>query len=76
MKNITVRLPEPLVAEVEAESRERKVSKSEVIRERLELAPRRSLSSAASLTPRHYDLLRIIATLKRAHRSPRYWLLA
>jgi Ribbon-helix-helix protein, copG family len=36
MKTITVRLPEPLVAEIEAESRGRKCSKSDVVRERLE----------------------------------------
>jgi len=36
MKTITVRLPEPLVAELEAESRERKCSKSDVVRERLQ----------------------------------------
>jgi Arc/MetJ-type ribon-helix-helix transcriptional regulator len=36
MKTLTVRLPEPLVAQIEAESRERKVSKSDVIRERLQ----------------------------------------
>jgi Arc/MetJ-type ribon-helix-helix transcriptional regulator len=36
MKNLTVRLPEALVADIEAESRVRKVSKSDVIRERLE----------------------------------------
>jgi hypothetical protein len=41
MKTLTVRLPEPLVADIEAESRGRKVSKSDVVRERLELAPRR-----------------------------------
>jgi len=35
MKTLTVRLPEPLVAEIEAESRRRKVSKSDVVRERL-----------------------------------------
>jgi len=35
MKTLTVRLPEPLVAEIEAESRERKCSKSDVVRERL-----------------------------------------
>ena len=38
MKTITVRLPEPLVAEIEAESRGRKVSKSDIVRERLQLA--------------------------------------
>ena len=44
MKTITIRLPEPLAAEIEAESRERQISKSDVVRERLQLAtkgPRR-----------------------------------
>jgi Arc/MetJ-type ribon-helix-helix transcriptional regulator len=36
MKTVTVRLPERLVADIEAESRDRRVSKSDVIRERLE----------------------------------------
>ena len=36
MKTINVRLPEPLAAEIEAESRQRRISKSEVVRERLE----------------------------------------
>ena len=35
MKTLTVRLPEVLVAEIEAESRGRKLSKSDVVRERL-----------------------------------------
>ena len=35
MKTITVRLPESLVAEIEAESREHRRSKSDVVRERL-----------------------------------------
>jgi Arc/MetJ-type ribon-helix-helix transcriptional regulator len=35
MKTLTVRLPESLVAQIEAESRERKLSKSAVVRERL-----------------------------------------
>jgi Arc/MetJ-type ribon-helix-helix transcriptional regulator len=35
MKTLTVRLPESLVAQIEAESRERKLSKSDVVRERL-----------------------------------------
>jgi Arc/MetJ-type ribon-helix-helix transcriptional regulator len=35
MKTMTVRLPESLVAEIEAESRRRKLSKSDVVRERL-----------------------------------------
>jgi len=48
MKTITVRLPELLVAEIEAESRGRKISKSDVVRERLQLAPRRGLRRMAS----------------------------
>ena len=35
MKTLTVRLPDPLVAEIEHESRVRNVSKSDVVRERL-----------------------------------------
>lgn len=38
MKTLTVRLPEPLAAAIEAESRQRKLSKSDVVRERLERA--------------------------------------
>ena len=40
MRMITVRLPEPLVAEIDVESRERKVSKSDVVRERLQAGAR------------------------------------
>lgn len=40
MKTLTVRLPEALVAEIEAESRGRKLSKSDVVRERLSGAAR------------------------------------
>jgi len=42
MKTLTVRLPTPLVAEIEAESRARRISKSDVVRERLRHAPRRA----------------------------------
>lgn len=38
MKTLTVRLPETLVADIEAESRGRKISKSDVIRDRLQRA--------------------------------------
>ena len=48
MKSLTVRLPEPLVADIEAESRGRKISKSDVVREWLERAPRQRRT--ASLT--------------------------
>jgi hypothetical protein len=40
MKTLTVRLPEPLVSEIEAESRGRKCSKSDIVRERLQRAAR------------------------------------
>jgi hypothetical protein len=36
MKTLTVRLPEFLVAEIDAESRKRKMSKSDIVRERLQ----------------------------------------
>ncbi len=48
MKSFTVRLPEALVASIEAESRVRKVSKSDVIRERLEEGPQHSALKTAS----------------------------
>lgn len=47
MKTLTVRLPEPLVADIEAESRGRKISKSDVVRERLGLAPRKRRRTAS-----------------------------
>jgi len=47
MKTLTVRLPEPLVADIEEESRGRKLSKSDVVRERLTRAPRRRSRTAS-----------------------------
>lgn len=38
MKTLTVRLPEALVADIEAESRGRKITKSDVVRQRLQVA--------------------------------------
>jgi len=38
MKTLTVRLPEALAADIEAESKKRRVSKSDIVRERLERA--------------------------------------
>jgi len=49
MKTLTVRLTEALAAEIEAESRDRKISKSDVVRERLERAPRRPRRTPRSL---------------------------
>jgi Arc/MetJ-type ribon-helix-helix transcriptional regulator len=47
MKTLTVRLPDELAAQIEAESRQRKVSKSDVVRERLSLARSRSRRTTA-----------------------------
>ena len=49
MKTLTVRLPEPLVADIEAESRGRNISKSDVVRERLQLATGPDRRQPASL---------------------------
>jgi hypothetical protein len=49
VKTLTVRLPESLVADIEAESRERKLTKSIVVRERLLHVPRRSRRLPPSL---------------------------
>jgi Arc/MetJ-type ribon-helix-helix transcriptional regulator len=50
MKAFTVRLPEGLVAQIEAEAGERNVSKSRVVRERLNLAPRRQTALLDAIT--------------------------
>ena len=49
MKTLTVRLPERLVAEIEAESRGRRVSKSDIVRERLQAAPASTGERASSI---------------------------
>ena len=41
MKTLTVRLPETLVAEIQSESRRRNISKSDVVRERLQSVGKR-----------------------------------
>jgi Arc/MetJ-type ribon-helix-helix transcriptional regulator len=47
MKTFTVRLPEHVVADIEAESEERRISKSDVVRERLQTSPKRARPAAA-----------------------------
>jgi Arc/MetJ-type ribon-helix-helix transcriptional regulator len=49
MKTFTVRLPEPLVADIEAESRRRKISKSDVIRQRLQVGRASSRRQSSAL---------------------------
>lgn len=49
MKTIVVRLPEPIAAEIAAESRERGVSKSDIVRERLQRGRKSIRSGELSL---------------------------
>jgi Arc/MetJ-type ribon-helix-helix transcriptional regulator len=49
MKTLTVRLPEPLAAEIESDARRRKISKSDVVRERLQSDPKKNTGWPASL---------------------------
>ena len=72
MKTLTVRLPEPLVADIEAESRGRKISKSDVVRERLERARgkrrrTRSLNAIADLIGSVDDLPTDLAARKKEY---------
>lgn len=61
MKTLTVRLPEALVAEIEAASRERRRFKSDVIRKRLSRAERSS--STARLPDLIADLVGSVSAL-------------
>ena len=72
VKTLTVRLPEALVAEIEAESRARKLSKSDVVRERLTArmrAPRRrgSLDSIRDLIGSVEGLPSDLSARKKEH---------
>ena len=49
MRSVTVRLPDQLVSEIEAESRERNCAKSDVVRERLRRGPGPASSPSARL---------------------------
>ena len=49
MRSLTVRLPDQLVREIEAESRERNCAKSDVVRERLQGSAGPASSSSARL---------------------------
>jgi Arc/MetJ-type ribon-helix-helix transcriptional regulator len=49
MKTLTVRLPEALVAQIEAEARRRRLSKSDVVRERLTRPARSSRGQPGSI---------------------------
>ena len=49
MKTLTVRLPDQLVADIEAESRARKVTKSDVVRDRLGSSAKKQPPSLESI---------------------------
>jgi len=49
MKSVTLKLPEPLLADIEAEGRERNISRSDVMRERLERGKQERPRRAAHL---------------------------
>jgi hypothetical protein len=53
VKTLTVKLPDPLFAEIETAARSRNVTKSEIVRERLE----RGQSEGTSLWSRMEDLV-------------------
>jgi Ribbon-helix-helix protein, copG family len=59
MKMITVRLPEPLVAQIEAESRARQMSKSDIVRERLT----RTASTGRKLPPTYEAIADLIGAV-------------
>jgi hypothetical protein len=55
MKTLTVRLPEDLIAEIKAESQRRRLSKSDVVRERL--TTRRSRGNRSTLLDAVADVI-------------------
>jgi Arc/MetJ-type ribon-helix-helix transcriptional regulator len=60
MKTLTVRLPEALAAAIEAESRLRKLSKSDVVRERLQ----RTAPAASEPSSPAYALADLIGSVE------------
>jgi hypothetical protein len=59
VKTLTVRLPDSLAASIEAEARARKLSKSDIVRERLERAPAAGEPGAPG-----YDIADLIGAVK------------
>lgn len=59
MKTLTVRLPEALAAAIEAEAQRRRLSKSDIVRERLERA-----SAVAEPGAPAYDIADLIGSVK------------
>ena len=67
MKTLTVRLPEALVAEIEAESSGRNLSKSDVVRERPRRRRTASLDAIADLVGSVGGLPVDLSGRKKAH---------
>lgn len=71
MKTITIRLPEPLAAVLEAEAQERGLSKSDIVREKLQRAkgpvPAGSLAAIADLVGSVDRLPRDLSARKKAY---------
>ena len=68
MKSLTVRLPEELVAEIETESREAGLSKSDVVRRRLQMPSR---DRARSTQPTFHDLAADVIGIVKEDDLPR-----
>ncbi len=67
-KTLTIRLPEPLAAGIEAESRARNMSKSGIVRERLRAAAESaSLAGIADLVGSVDGLPRDLSARRKAH---------
>ncbi|MCK6449631.1 MAG: ribbon-helix-helix domain-containing protein [Alphaproteobacteria bacterium] len=64
MKTLTVRLPESLLAQIEAESRRRRVSKSDLVRERL-TQTRKARRARSSLLDAIADIVGSVDRLPR-----------
>ena len=73
MKTITVRLPSSLIAEIEAESSVRNISKSDVVRERLQRG--RKLSRRSSKIERIADLIGSVDGLPANLSARKKWFL-
>jgi len=73
MKTFTVRLPSSLIAEIEAESSVRNISKSDVVRERLQRG--RKLSRRSSKIERIADLIGSVDGLPANLSARKKWFL-
>jgi len=71
MKTLTVRLPDSLVLEIERESQSRRVSKSDVVRERLH-QPQRAAAAGGSMSDLIGHILEESWKAKVPARPPRF----